>query len=302
VPNNEIAIRSKFDMSSIAMAGIFMAALGGALAWLLAVANRRLYVWEDPRIDEVESMLPKSNCGACGTAGCRNFAECLVAGDLEPARCSVNSPDVNGAIARFLGVELGQVDKRVARLACAGGRHVARMRAHYDGLGSCQAAATVGGGGKACAWGCLGLGDCVAVCEFDALHLDPNGLPVVEVDKCTACGDCVEACPKNLFSLHSISHKLWIACRNRADGDTAEAQCEVACTACGKCVADAAPGLMRLDGDLAVIDYDRNALASPAAIQRCPTGAIVWLGDGRIEKGKTAKKIVRVSPLPLACD
>jgi Na+-translocating ferredoxin:NAD+ oxidoreductase RNF subunit RnfB len=289
-------------MGSIAMAGVFMAVLGGLLAWLLAVANKRLYVWQDPRIDQVEELLPKSNCGACGTAGCRNFAECLVAGEIEPAKCTVNSPDINAYIAKFLGVELGQVDKRVARLACAGGRHVARMRAHYRGLDSCRAAATVGGGGKACAWGCLGLGDCASVCAFEAISMNQFGLPVVDVAKCTACGDCVEVCPKDLFSLQSVSHKLWVACKNRADGDTAEAQCEVACTACGKCVADSVPGLMRLENNLAVIDYARNAAATPASIQRCPTGAIVWLQDGRVEKGRTAKKIVRVSAMPMASD
>jgi Na+-translocating ferredoxin:NAD+ oxidoreductase RNF subunit RnfB len=286
-------------MYSVALAGVFMAALGGMLAWLLAVANKRLYVWEDPRIDQVEELLPKSNCGACGTAGCRNFAEGLVAGEIDPAKCTVNAPDVNAYIAKFLGVELGQVEKRVARLACAGGRHVARMRAHYQGLGSCRAAATVGGGGKACAWGCLGLGDCATVCSFDAITMNSFGLPVVDAAKCTACGDCVEVCPKALFSLEPVGRKLWVACKNRADGDTAEAQCEVACTACGKCVADSVPGLMRLDGNLAVIDYAKNSLATPASIQRCETGAIVWLTDGRVVKGKTAKKIVRVSALPV---
>ena len=122
---------------------------------------------------------------------------------------------------------------------------------------------------------------------------------MVDAALCTACGDCVEVCPKDLFSLQSLSHKLWVACKNQADGDTAEAQCEVACTACGKCVADAAPGLIRLENELAVIDYSRNAQASPDAIQRCASGAIVWLEKGGIAKGKTAKKIVRQTPLPL---
>jgi Na+-translocating ferredoxin:NAD+ oxidoreductase RNF subunit RnfB len=282
----------------IAMAGGFMAALGGLLAALLAFASKRLYVYEDPRIDQVAELLPQSNCGACGTAGCRNFAEELVAGKIEPAKCTVNAPDMTTYIASFLGVSAGEADKRVARLACAGGKHVARMRAHYDGLGTCRAAATVGGGGKACDWGCLGLGDCETVCDFDAIAMNSFGLPVVDVDKCTACGDCVDVCPKALFSLQSVANKLWVACKNRADGDTAEAQCEVACTACGRCVQDAAPGLMRLDGELAVVDYAMNGLAKPAVIERCPTGAIVWLEGGKITKGKAAKKIVRTAPLP----
>ncbi|NTV94582.1 MAG: 4Fe-4S dicluster domain-containing protein [Thiobacillus sp.] len=282
----------------VALAGAFMAALGGLLAALLAFASKRLYVYEDPRIDQVAGLLPQSNCGACGTAGCRNFAEELVAGKIEPAKCTVNAPDMTTYIASFLGVSAGEADKRVARLACAGGKHVARMRAHYDGLGTCRAAATVGGGGKACDWGCLGLGDCDSVCDFDAITMNQFGLPVVDVDKCTACGDCVDVCPKALFSLQSVANKLWVACKNRADGDTAEMQCEVACTACGRCVQDAAPGLMRLDGELAVVDYAMNGLAKPAVIERCPTGAIVWLEGGKAIKGKAAKKIVRTAPLP----
>ncbi|MBK6742309.1 MAG: 4Fe-4S binding protein [Hydrogenophilales bacterium] len=287
---------------SVALAGAFMAILGGLLAWLLAVANKRLYVYEDPRIGEVEEMLPKSNCGACGTAGCRNFAEQVVDGKIVPAKCSVNSPDMNAYIAKFLGVDMGDVVKQVARLACAGGKHVARQRAHYQGLDSCRAAATVGGGGKDCAWGCLGLADCEVVCDFDAITMNSFGLPEVDVDKCTACGDCVEVCPKALFSLQPITHKLWVACKNHADGDTAEKQCEVACTACGKCVADAAPGLMKLDHELATIDYGQNRLATAKAIERCPTGAIVWLEGAQVKKGKEAKKIVRMTPLPVASE
>ncbi|MBI5329786.1 MAG: 4Fe-4S binding protein [Betaproteobacteria bacterium] len=287
-------------LTNIALAGAFMAALGGVLALLLVVANKRLYVYEDPRINEVEELLPHSNCGACGTAGCRNFAELVVAGGIVPAKCTVNSPEQNAYIAKFLGVSMGEADKQIARLACAGGRHVAWQRASYQGLGTCRAAALVSGGGKACAWGCLGLGDCESVCEFDAIYMDDNGLPVVIDSLCTACGDCVDVCPKDLFSLQSVSHKLWVACKNRADGDTAEAQCEVACTACGKCTVDAAPGLIRLDNNLAVIDYANNTLASHTAIERCPTGAIVWLNEGRIEKGREAKKIIRTQALPVS--
>lgn len=287
-------------ITSMALAGIFMALLGVALALLLAVASRRLYVYEDPRIGEVEELLPKSNCGACGTAGCRNFAEGLVEGKLKPVQCTVNTQDMNLHIASLLGVDLGEQEKRVARLACAGGSHVAFLRAQYKGHDSCRAASLVGGGGKGCAWGCLGLGDCEVVCDFDAIHLDRHGLPQVDADKCTACNDCVEVCPKGLFSLQPVSRKLWVACRNRADGDIAEADCEVACTACGKCVADAAPGLIRLEDNLAVIDYERNALAAKAAIERCPTGAIVWLDAKRGPvKGVAAKKILRQEPLPL---
>ncbi len=289
-------------LNSVLVTGAFMAALGGILAFFLAIADKRLYVFEDPRIGLVEELLPHSNCGGCGTAGCRNFAEQVVEGKIEPAACTVNTPDQNKSIAALLGVAMGNVEKRVARLACAGGKHVAKMRARYSGLSSCRAAAVAGGGGKSCAWGCLGLGDCADVCDFDAIHMDSHGLPVVDSAKCTACGDCVDICPKNLFSIQGATRKLWMACRNEDDGDAAEAACEVACTACGRCVVDAAPSLIRLERNLAVIDYDKNDTASRQAIERCPTGAIVWIEGDRISKGKAAKKIIRIEPLPAAVE
>lgn len=287
------------SLSALLFSAAFMGGLGILLALVLSFANRRFLVWEDPRIDQVEDMLPKSNCGACGMPGCRNFAERATAGEIAPALCTVSTPQQREAIAVFLGVDAGNQEKRVARLACAGGRHVAYMRAHYAGAQSCRAANVAAGGGKGCAWGCLGLGDCVKACTFDAIHLDANGLPVVDEAKCVACDDCVAICPKNLFSLHPVSHQLWVACKNLADPDIAESDCEVACTACGKCVVSAAPDLIHLKNNLAVIDYELNALARREAIDRCPTGAILWFEGSRALRGHEAKKILRRTPLPL---
>ncbi|MBK1672042.1 Fe-S cluster protein [Ectothiorhodospira shaposhnikovii] len=285
-------------MLQIALASGFMAGLGILLAGILAIANRRLYVFEDPRIDQLEDLLPRANCGACGVAGCRPFAEALLEGRLEPARCTVNSTDMNQQIADMLGVALGSHERQVARLACAGGSHVAATRARYQGLKSCRAAALVSGGGKGCTWGCLGLGDCEVVCDFDAIRLDRHGLPVVDPVRCTGCGDCVDVCPKDLFSLQPESHRLWVACLNQDPQDEAMAHCQVVCTACGRCAADAPEGLIRMESNLAVIDYAKNALASPVAIQRCPTGAIVWLEGQAPLKGSGARKVTRKEPLP----
>ncbi|MCU7845047.1 MAG: RnfABCDGE type electron transport complex subunit B [Candidatus Thiodiazotropha sp. (ex Monitilora ramsayi)] len=277
-----------------------MGVLGLLLSSLLAFANKKLWVFEDPRIDEVESLLPATNCGACGSAGCRPFAEALIEGKVAPALCTVSSADNITEIADYLGVDSGDVVKRVARLACAGGSHVARMRAHYDGLASCRAAAVVSGGPKGCTWGCLGLADCAEVCEFDAITMDKHGLPVVESAKCTACEDCVEVCPKGLFSIQPVDHRLWVACKNLEHGDTAENDCEVACTACERCAKDSPEGLITIDDNLAVIDYSKNGLASRVATERCPTGAIVWLDDDRgVIKGTQAKRIIRKEALPI---
>lgn len=266
------------------------------LATLLVIAHRRLRVEEDPRIDHVEAMLPHANCGACGFPGCRAFAEALVKGDTVPAKCSVSTADGHTRIAAFLGVGVGSAEKRVARLACAGGSNVARQHALYRGWSSCRAAAVVAGGAKRCTWGCLGLGDCVAACKFDALRLNEHNLPVVDEAKCTACGDCVRVCPKDLFAVHPASHRLWVACKNELAGDGLLSDCEVACTACGRCAADA-PDLIQMQNNLPVIDYSReHAVRKP--IERCPTGAITWIeADGRIIKGPASKKIVRDSEL-----
>ncbi len=289
------------SFSTFLITGFVMLGLGGVLAAALAIAHRKLHVQEDPRIDTIEELLPQNNCGACGTGGCRAFAEAVVTGAISPGKCTVSPPEVKEAIALYLGVDVGAEEKRVARLACAGGKHVAWVRARYEGLETCQAAALVAGGGKGCAWGCLGFGDCRRVCDFDAIRMNANGLPEVNEDRCTACNACVEVCPKALFSLHPVSHRLWVACKNRAPEDQARAECEVACIACGRCGADAPPGLIEIVDNLAVVDYARNAMASRVAIQRCPTGAIVWIEEsGEISKGPEARKVARKSPLPIA--
>jgi Na+-translocating ferredoxin:NAD+ oxidoreductase RNF subunit RnfB len=270
-------------------------AIGGltlTLASLLVLANRKLYVEEDPRIDIVEEMLPAVNCGACGYPGCRPFAEALVQGQAAPGKCTVSSDEGRTQIADFLGVDVGAEEKIVARLACAGGSNVARNRAHYDGTLTCGAAAQVAGGGKNCFWGCLGLADCAEVCDFDAIHMNAHALPVVDEDKCTACGDCVLACPKDLFSLQKQSHRLWVACKSLDAGDEQLEDCEVACTACGRCAMDA-PGVITMQHNLPVVDYEKKHQTKDP-IQRCPTGAIVWIDpvDGPV-KGREAKKIIR---------
>lgn len=261
----------------ILLAVAIIGGIGLVFATLIAVANRKLKVWEDPRIEVVAGMLPNANCGACGVPGCRAFAERLVAGTSKPAGCNVASPELREQIAAYLGVDAGQAVKIVARMHCAGGTHVARQQAEYRGYLTCAAAAAVAGGGKGCAWGCLGLADCVRSCTFDAMRMNEDGIPEIDLEKCTACGDCVEACPKDLLALHPVDHHLLVQCRNLIAGDDALAECKVACTACGKCVMDAAPGLISVASGVAVVDYRLNELAEQRAVERCPTGAIVWL-------------------------
>jgi Na+-translocating ferredoxin:NAD+ oxidoreductase RNF subunit RnfB len=265
---------------SLTAIGVSVLILGGvALTFgvLIALANKKLKVYEDPRIDAVSDMLPGSNCGACGAAGCRAFAEELVGGQRQPAQCTQLGGEDVVDIADYLGVDAGEAVKRVARLLCAGGSHVSLRRAEYIGLQTCGAAAAVSAGGKGCAWSCLGLDDCERVCDYDAIYMNHYGLPVVVPDRCTACGDCVEVCPRDLFEIMPVTQNLIVQCKSLLEGDEAEEICKVACTGCGLCATDAAEGLIEMVDGLAVIDYTKNDLAEPKALERCPTGAIVWV-------------------------
>ena len=268
-------------MANLLSAAAIMAGLGLFFGTLLALAYRFLRVEEDPRLDDVEEMLPGSNCGACGEPGCRGLAEKLVAGAVQPAKCTVSSPEGIEAIAEYLGVDAGEEEKRVARLHCAGGLGRALQVAAYEGHETCRAAHLVGGGGLECSWGCLGLADCLVACDFDAIHMNALKLPVVDVAKCTACGDCVDACPRDLFDIIPLSHHLVVQCKAPLAADEARRICKVVCDACGRCAQDAAPGLITMVDNLPVVDYSAGGPAAPEATFRCPTGAIEWVVEGQ---------------------
>jgi Na+-translocating ferredoxin:NAD+ oxidoreductase RNF subunit RnfB len=270
------------------------AILGGVgltFGTLIALANKKMKVWEDPRIDEVEGLLPGANCGACGYAGCRTFAEAVISGKEPPATCTVMSEYEREDVADYLGVSAGEADKVVARLMCAGGSDVAVQRAEYYGVESCAAAVAVGGGGKGCTWGCVGLSDCAVSCDFDAIVMSSTGLPVVDPELCTACGDCVEACPLGLFELLPVSDHLIVQCKSLLEGEAATEVCAVACNACGRCAVDAPEGLIEMKHGLAVIDYAKSELENKEAIDRCPTGAIVWVEGSQFRQPVVAGSI-----------
>ncbi|MDT8448446.1 MAG: (Fe-S)-binding protein [bacterium] len=257
----------------------YLAGLGLTLSLVLAAAGRWLLVPEDPRIHQLEELLPGTNCGACGQPSCRAFAQGLGLGQLQPADCNVSTEAEREVVAQFLGVEVGQRERLVARLACNGGTGVAQRAFDYQGPASCRAAAEVAGGPLVCAWGCMGYGDCQAACSFKAIEMTERGLPQVDFSRCTACGDCVQVCPKDLFRLVPVRQALWIYCRNHQEGEAALAGCDVACTACGLCVQDARPGLLTLIDHLVVMEPEAWDQGTAKAAGRCPTGAIRWRPD-----------------------
>ena len=273
---------------------LILGGVGLFFGFLIAMANKKFYVWEDPRIGDVEELLPNSNCGACGQPGCRAFAEKLVTGVEQPSGCTVMGKEDLSDVASYLGVDAGEANKRVARLLCAGGKNEAARNSDYAGLETCKAAASVAGGGKSCNWGCLGLADCESACLLDAIFMNDDLLPVVIPELCTACNDSVVACPKDLFELMPIEQKLIVQCKNLLKGDAAEDLCSVACNTCNRCVADSEPGVIEMINNLAVINYEKNELTSPKAIERCPTAAIVWVEGQQFEESlvELEKKVV----------
>lgn len=288
------------ELTAILLPAAVLGGIGVVLGAVIAAVNRTFWVWEDPRIAETEELLPGTDCGACGQPGCRAFAEALVAGAVEAAECTNMGVEEREVVAAYLGVEAGEADRRVARLLCAGGSDVAPRKAAYDGLPSCAAAVAVTGGGKACAWGCVGLGDCAVVCEYDAIRMNDVDLPVVDPDLCTACEDCVDACPLDLFVVMPMDHRLIVQCRSLLEGDAATDLCGVACDACGKCAVDAPDELIVMRDGLPVIDYSKHHLAGPDVTARCPTGAIRWVdGAQRFEQDVDGAEAAR---LPLVSD
>lgn len=271
-------------MSEFLTAPGIMTALGLFFGIILAVAYRLLRVDEDPRVAETEELLPGTNCGACGEPGCLPFAIKLVNHQLQPGSCTVASPEVIDNLAELLGVDAGEQEKRVARLHCAGGRSEAFQIAEYRGFESCRAAAVVSGGGKGCSWGCLGLADCEVACGFDAIVMTDNGLPQVDLERCTACGDCVEACPKRLFEIVPLSHRLFVQCSAPLAGEAIARLCSRACDGCGKCAADAEPGVITMENALPRIDYNTTQALTPQVTDRCPTSAILWLEGNQFEQ------------------
>ena len=268
-------------MQEFIQSPLIMTALGLLFGLILAVAYRFLKVDEDPRIEAVEELLPGTNCGACSEPGCLGFAEKVVSGEHQPSGCTVGTQEMIEEIAEYLNVDAGDQEKRIARLHCAGGKAQAHQIAEYDGFESCHAAAIASGGGKGCSWGCLGLGDCEKACTFDVIHMNNNALPVVNASDCTACSDCVDVCPRDLFEIVPVSQSLFVQCSVPLKDENARVLCTVACDGCEKCVKDANEGLMQMKNNLPVIDYATGITPTKEATFRCPTHSIRWLETGQ---------------------
>lgn len=288
----------------ILYAFLSVAALGGLLGLGLAFASRILAVKKDERVEEVEGALPGLNCGACGYAGCAQYAEAIVNEEEELNLCSVGGADTVKALGEIMGVEVdaGSEEKMVAQVHCRGNAATSSYNFEYHGIEDCNAAAMFFGGDKTCPYGCLALGSCMKVCPTDAIFYDEDGLVRVDRDRCISCEQCVEVCPTGVMKMVPESADYIVACNSIDKGGKVRKYCSVGCIGCSICVKKSPEGGFSVENFLASIDYSQKGSREEAA-EACPPKCIVkvdWLDEkllkeieaGGNEKEEEKKKVV----------
>lgn len=281
-------------MNALVLTVLTLSLLGVLLAVILYFVAQKFKVEEDPRIDEVEKMLPGANCGGCGFAGCRAMSEALVKNDnIDSLFCPVAGGDAMKSIANYLGKTAPDKGPMVATMRCGGTCQKRPKVNHYDGALSCAVVNTFYIGESGCAFGCIGYGDCVQACKFGAMSLNPEtGLVEIDPDKCTACGACVKTCPKSLIELRKKWPKnraIYVACRSKNRGSVVMKVCKAGCIGCGKCAKACPFGAITIDSYLAYINPDKCKLCRKC-VNECPTGAITLKNMEPLPKEPAAPK------------
>ncbi|WP_304297070.1 Fe-S cluster domain-containing protein [Porphyromonas gulae] len=257
---------------------IVLAAIGAIGALVLFLAAKKFEVKEDPRIGLVAEVLPQANCGGCGFPGCSGFANaCVKAESLEGLLCPVGGAAVMGQIADILGMAAAAQDPKIAVVRCNGNCDARPRTNVYDGASSCAVAASLYSGDTGCSFGCLGLGDCVDACGFDAIRINPiTLLPEVVEDACTACGACVKACPKSIIELRKKgpkSRRIFVSCVNKDKGGAAKKACSNACIGCSLCLKQCQFEAITIENNLSYIDHTKCRMCRKC-VDVCPTNAI----------------------------
>jgi len=266
-------------MNTIVITIISLSVIGSLSGIILFLVAQKFKVFEDPRIDDVEAILPGANCGGCGYPGCRGFADaCVKAETLDVLFCPVGGNDGMVKVASALGRSAVEKDPQVAVVRCSGSPAHRPRTTVYDSAATCEIANGLYAGDTACSYGCLGLGDCVVVCAFDAIQMNPDTmLPEVIDEKCTSCGACVKACPRGIIELRKRNkkdRKIYVSCVNKDKGAVAKKACSVACIACKACEKACEYDAIKIENLLAYIDPVKCKLCRKC-VEACPTDSIL---------------------------
>ena len=264
-------------MNTAIMVIVVMGAVGIVFGFILAIANKKFSMEVNPLIHEVEEVLPKGQCGACGYAGCANYAESVVLNpDVPPNLCVPGKDAVAKLVAEITGKVAEQVEPRVAHVRCNGSISKATLSYNYEGVHDCAAASLIQGGPKGCKNGCVGFGNCVNVCKFGAMTMGDEGLPIVDIKKCTGCGACETACPKHVIQIIPTNATVKIDCNSKDKGAVARKVCSTACLGCGICAKNCSYGAIEIKDNLAVINKAicSEKCSEATCVAKCPTKAI----------------------------
>jgi electron transport complex protein RnfB len=278
-------------LEAVLIPAAVMGGLGTLLAVILLLAARRFAVYEDPLVAAVEAALPNANCGACGFAGCHDFAAKLVDTRDERMFCPPGGKDTAAKVGSLLGLAVEGREPPVAVVLCRGARGVANFAGEYEGLSDCRAAALVEGATKVCPYGCVGLGSCVKACAYDAIVIR-DGIAQVIPEKCIGDGSCVKACPRGIIRMAPRAERVFVACVSHDAGAAVRKYCKVGCIGCKRCVKACTFDAMQFDHNLARVDHDKCTECG-ACVGTCPQHVI---GD----VGLTGEAHAKAHPPPKA--
>jgi Na+-translocating ferredoxin:NAD+ oxidoreductase RNF subunit RnfB len=260
-------------MNIVIISLVILGGVGLVAAVVLAVASRIFFVKTDPRIEEIENILPGANCAGCGFPSCHTYAENIVEGGAEPNRCVLCAAEGVGKISSILGIEATTAEKKVAAIHCYGGKTAAKAF-EYGGIPSCRAASLYSGGDTLCTYSCLGFGDCVSVCPFGALSRSGREAPQVDRERCTGCGNCVKVCPKEVISLIPRKGRIFVGCNSYEKGKTVRKICEVGCIKCNRCIKNCPEGALSMQDERVCVDYEK-CTGCGTCIEECPRNIII---------------------------
>lgn len=259
-------------MNAILFPVLVLGGLGLLFGVLLGFASKAFAVETNPKADEIRGILPGANCGACGYPGCDGCANAIAEGKAPVNACVVGGNSVAEKVAKIMGADAVESQKKVATVLCQGDCNKAKNKYIYNGIRDCRAQNILAGGSKSCSYGCLGCGTCVKACNYDAIHI-VNGVAVVDKNKCVSCMACIKACPKGIIELVPYDQEVVVKCKSNDPGKIVRGNCSIGCIGCKICVKNCPEDAFIFENNLSKINYEKCTNCGICA-EKCPTKAI----------------------------